>query len=186
MDAVRRPRSPSVTQTNGREIIDALSKVEAKVHVVATRPVIEAITKLAHVVSTHYRQLLVHKREADELLGRLTENGQIIQRAIQILQNPPPNHAQIFERVQTLQKENREMDTKLYDLRWRLIDEWIERQPTLAEPISKAILAVKEELGIAIDAEWYARMTADVLRMNSDELRAHLAPFRSPAEEGKK
>ncbi len=177
---------PAVTQTQGREILDSVSRVAAKVHIVATRPVVEAITTLQHALNVHYRALIVYKREADELASSLAENGQIIQRAIQMLQNPPPNHVQIFGRVQALQKENRELGAKLHDLHWRMIDEWIERQPTLAAPISQAVLAVKKELGINIDAEWYSRMNVVVLQKNSDELRAHLAPFRPPAEHGNK
>lgn len=172
---------PSTTQVQGRQIMETMSKVNAQINLVATKPVIEAMAHLQHALHSHHRTRIVLKIEADELAVRLAENGQIIQRAIQMLQPqpPPPNHREIFQRIQTLQEQNRGFGQSLTLLRWRMIDEWLDIQPTLACVISTAVIAVKQELGIDISAAWYTRMTAESLQTASNELREHFKPFRA-------
>ena len=104
---------PAVTQASGREAFDAVGKLVAKVHLVATKPVIETITELQYLLIRDHLALRKVKSDVEELTGRLQENLGIIQRAIQMLQSPPPNHAQIFARVQELQAENRGINEEL-------------------------------------------------------------------------
>lgn len=51
-------------------------------------------------------------------------------------------------------------------------------EPQIAEPIARAVLAVKKELGIKVDEKWYSTSTRENMRRDAEQLRANLEEFR--------
>jgi len=64
-----------VTRAHGAKLVENLSRVTAKIHVVGTQEVVSAADRLLQEYMRHYFELVAQKDEADELTRNIVRIG---------------------------------------------------------------------------------------------------------------
>jgi hypothetical protein len=174
---------PEVKRSQGDQLLAAISGLVGKIHIVAGQQVLATVTKLHEELMRCYRALIIQKDELDEFIETQTTTSRELNRlsgAIDKIQQPAI--PQVFQRIQYLEQHNRLVDVNIYKTRWNMIEKWND-YPEVLEPLTAAaILAMKKELGIKIDKEWYAGLSRDSAGRTVEEIRKYLVDAKGAQE----
>ena len=173
-----------VTSSQGQLVLERLLKCSAKIHLVAERRVIESTVALIGNLITSFNDLSRIKAQSEDLLREINRKIPVIQDGKKLTFAPPTgtNSRELVEVVIQLEKENTSAAAQVHSLAWQMIDTWTERYSGMAPLVSQAVLAVKDELKISVDHDWYSQMTTDVFAEDTRrriELLAALRPVKT-------
>lgn len=177
---------PEVTRAHGAKLVEALSRLAAKIHVVGTQEVVCAADRLLQEYMRHYFELVGQKDEADELTRNIVQYRDALKGHYCLLQRKELDHLQILGRIQILDACDATASHNLYRLQWRMIHRWMECPPALAPFEATVVLAVKRELGIKIQADWYASASKTRAESAVTLRRDYLEKSRERTEEKQK
>jgi hypothetical protein len=171
---------PDVTRAQGTKLLQEISRVIAKIHVVATKEVLHAVTRLHAEYFKHYQALTRDKVALEKMLDEVAMNKSAIQHLLGIEDRSIPGLSpmDIIARTKDLEVVNIIHARNIEKLQWQMIDKWSECPAQLDPLISQAILSMKHELGIEIDADWYSKMSRESTSGFVDASRNALAEAR--------
>lgn len=174
---------PEIKRSDGDQLLQTISGLVGKIHIVAGQDVLNAVTKLHEELMRCYRALIIQKDEIDEFIETQRTTNRELSRLSDVIDKlQDPAVAQVFQRIQYLEQHSRIVDVNIYKTRWKMIDSWNEC-PAVLEPLTAAaVLAMKSELGIKIDKDWYSTLSRESAKRVVEETRSYLAEAKRTQE----
>jgi hypothetical protein len=174
---------PEVTRAHGAKLVESLSRGTAKIHVVGTQEVLSAVDRLLQEYMRRYFALILEKDEADELSRNIGDYQAAIKGHYELLERRELDHSEILHRIQGLDTAEAITSHNLYKLQWKMIHHWMECPPALAPLEAQVVLAIKRELGIKIQAQWYRAASSARAAGVVEMVRAYLEASKQRREE---
>lgn len=145
---------------------------------------LHAVTRLHAEYFKHYRALIRDKDALDKMFDDVAMNKKAMQHLYQIQDRSIPGLSpmDIIRHTEAMDQANHIHARNIEKLQWKMINDWSECPTQLDPMISQAVLSMKRELGIEIDADWYSKMSRASTAGFVDASRKALAEAKSDFE----